>query len=61
LLASQGVSMRQIQLLMGHRSIKTTERYAHLSPHVARDAVKMLDRGAHPVPKATRNTGTGDD
>lgn len=61
LLASQGVSLRQIQLLMGHKSIKTTERYAHLSPHVARDAVKLLDRGAHPVPSADRKSTTGTD
>jgi len=63
-LASQGVSMRQIQMLMGHASVKTTERYAHLSPHVARDAVKLLDRSAHPVPSSPGNavaTGTGRD
>jgi integrase len=60
-LASQGVSMRQIQLLMGHQSIKTTERYAHLSPHVARDAVKRLDRVAHPLASRTRNNGNGQD
>jgi integrase len=61
LLASQGVSMRQIQQLMGHQSIKTTERYAHLSPHVARDAVKQLDRSAHPVPTSARKAGTDRD
>lgn len=61
LLASQGVSMRQIQQLMGHSSIKTTERYAHLSPHVALDAVRMLDRSAHPVPSANRKAPTGTD
>lgn len=61
LLASQGVSMRQIQQLMGHSSIKTTERYAHLSPHVARDAVRMLDRSAHPVPNSIRKATNATD
>jgi integrase len=44
-LAMRGVTMRVIQELMGHASIVTTQRYAHLAPHVARDAVRLLDRG----------------
>lgn len=31
---------------MGHSSIKMTERYAHLSPDVRKDAVRLLDRPA---------------
>ena len=41
-LAMRGVSLRAIQELLGHSTQVMTERYAHLSPHVARDAVMAL-------------------
>ncbi len=42
-LAMRGVPMRTIQELLGHASFAMTQRYAHLAPHVPRDAVKLLD------------------
>jgi integrase len=57
-LAMQGAQPGAIQRLAGHATLRMTERYMHLSPDVVRDAVKLLDRGAHPVPKRTRNAGT---
>ena len=42
-LAMHGVSMRVIQELLGHQSIAMTQRYSHLSPHVGRSAVGLLD------------------
>jgi site-specific recombinase XerD len=42
-LAMRGVPLRTIQELLGHASIEQTMRYAHLSPEVKRDAVKVLD------------------
>lgn len=39
----RGVPLRTIQELLGHASIEQTMRYAHLSPEVKRDAVKVLD------------------
>jgi integrase len=44
-LAMRGVALKAIQELMGHATIEMTMRYAHLSPDVPRDAVKLLDHG----------------
>ncbi len=41
-LAIAGVPLRGIQKLMGHRSIVTTERYAHLSAENLRTAVEKI-------------------
>jgi len=56
-LAMLGVPLKAIQELLGHATIEMTMRYAHLSPHVARDAVKLLDgdRRGHRV--ATEEDG----
>lgn len=43
-LAMRGVPMKSIQELLGHASMETTMRYAHLSPVVLKDAVASLDR-----------------
>jgi len=42
-LAMRGAPLKAIQELMGHATIQMTMRYAHLSPQVARDAVRLLD------------------
>ena len=42
-MAMRGVPMRTLQELMGHASVTTTARYAHLSPDVGHDAVGVLD------------------
>lgn len=60
-LAMQGAQPSAIQRLAGHATLRMTERYMHLSPHITRDAVKLLDRGAHLVPKRSRKAGTGRD
>ena len=43
----RGAVLKSVQELLGHGTIKMTERYAHLSPDVRKDAVRLLDR---PVP-----------
>lgn len=45
-LAMRGVALKAVQEMLGHESITVTMRYAHLAPHVARDAVLLLDAAA---------------
>ena len=45
-LAKRGVPLKAVQELMGHATIEMGMRYARLSPHVPRDAVKLLDTAA---------------
>ncbi len=42
-LVMRGVPLKAVQELMGHATIEMTMRYAHLSPHVNRTAVELLD------------------
>ncbi|AKJ02504.1 Mobile element protein [Archangium gephyra] len=48
-LAMRGIPLTVIKELMGHATIDTTERYAHLSPDTRREAVGVLDRPFAPV------------
>lgn len=42
-LVSEGVELIKVRDLLGHTSIKMTERYAHLMPNRLREAVGVLD------------------
>jgi len=42
-LVQAGVPLYTVQQLLGHSSIKMTERYSHLSPDHMKDALKALD------------------
>lgn len=44
-LAMRGVPLYSIMELLGHSDLKTTQRYAHLSPQTTRSAVQLLDSG----------------
>ncbi len=39
----QGVDIRTVQQVMGHKTIKMTMRYSHLSPEYVQDAMMRLD------------------
>ena len=49
-LAMRGAPLKAVQELLGHSTIQMTMRYAHLAPHVAREAVALLDRKDGPSP-----------
>lgn len=42
-LVMAGVDLRTVQELLGHKDIKQTMRYAHLSPHHTRAAIETLE------------------
>ena len=44
-LVSSGVALTEVRDLLGHSSVKVTERYAHLAPENVRAAVAVLDAG----------------
>jgi len=43
-LVQLGVPLQRVQRLLGHKSMRMTERYAHLAPSDLDDAVAVLDR-----------------
>ncbi|MCB9759424.1 MAG: site-specific integrase [Alphaproteobacteria bacterium] len=41
-----GASIYKVQKLLGHQDVKTTMRYAHLSPEAQEDVVALLETGS---------------
>ncbi|MBF0154397.1 MAG: site-specific integrase [Magnetococcales bacterium] len=50
-LAQSGVSLHVVRDTLGHRSIRSTERYAHLAPEQVREALATLDKAEKPNQK----------
>jgi integrase len=48
----RGATMKELQELMGHRDMKMTNRYAHLSPEHKKKAVNLLNGLTAPTKKA---------
>jgi integrase len=58
-LAMQGVELRTVAELMGHKTIQMTMRYAHLSPGFLADAVRKLDAPSSGARKRAAKAGSG--
>ena len=46
-LVAEGVPLLEVSRLLGHSTIKMTERYAHLAPDNLKSAVSRLDHRSH--------------
>lgn len=42
-IVQRGIDLYKVQKLLGHRDVKTTQRYAHHYPESLRDGVGILD------------------
>ncbi len=51
-LVMKGVDLYTVSKLLGHHSLKMTERYAHLAPNYLKKAVSVLSQKSQPAPKA---------
>ena len=57
-LVQQGEPLLNVSRLMGHSSIKMTERYSHLAPDGLASAVKKLDKKNQPETRTATKTAT---
>ena len=56
-LVTAGVPLAEVRDLLGHRSVKETERYAHLAPENLRSAVQHLPNLSHVQVTLTDSNG----
>jgi integrase len=54
-----GENIRTVQTLLGHKDLRMTMRYTHLSPEHLQTAAKRLDQLMPPNDIETKNTGGG--
>jgi integrase len=66
-LVMEGTPLTEVRDLLGHTTVRMTERYAHLAPDNLKSAIGRLNRGdgAHPmmrrVPRAGASASEGDE
>jgi integrase len=53
-----GVDIRTVQQLMGHKDIRMTMRYSHLSDAHLKEAVKRIELGTHMTPIEKQDSKT---
>jgi site-specific recombinase XerD len=53
-LLDAGVDVRRLQLLLGHRSVRTTMRYLHVSPQALAVVPSPLELLPPPAPSETQ-------
>jgi hypothetical protein len=56
-----GVPLLDVSHLLRHHSIEMTQRYAHLAPHNARNAVARLERAGYDLATQAHEGGEGKD
>jgi len=49
-LTMDGENLRTVQTLLGHKDLRMTMRYSHLSPENLREAVLKLDKSLNSIP-----------
>jgi hypothetical protein len=55
----EGADLNTVRELLGHKSIKMTLRYAHLSPNHKKQAINLIDQaygGVEVIQKLTQGT-----
>jgi integrase len=57
----QGVDIRTVQQIMGHKTIKMTMRYSHLSPEYVQEAMMRLDNAWTPYGHQSKSTSKSND
>jgi integrase len=55
-LANRNISLQVIQHLLGHSDIRTTMRYAHLSPETLKESIQVLDQKIDPCHSSVTKT-----
>jgi integrase len=56
-LRRKGVPLDVVQSNLGHASVKTTQRYAHIGPDEERAAMELLDEDSTPLLPSKRRSG----
>lgn len=59
-LRAQGMDLADVQVLMGHKSAKTTQRYAGIAPRKLTAAALLLHEAWHPESRVRARAATGD-